>query len=74
MTDDDLLSEILNSKSFKSINSSIANEFPVPMQEIVSSWPDYHTKRKIWKDFMEAKEMGAGRVDFYREKNVRSSY
>lgn len=67
MTEDDLLSEILNSNSFKSIKFPIANEFPVPEERIVSSWPDYHTKRKIWKDFMEAKEMGS-EGDFYREK------
>lgn len=67
MTEDDLLSEILNSTRFKSIKFPIANEFPVAEDKIVSSWPDYHTKRKIYQDFMEAKEMGA-EGDFYREK------
>ena len=67
MTDDDLLSEMLRSKTYKSIKFPIANSFPVPMKDIVSSWKDYHTPEKIMKAYNEAKEMGA-EGDFFREK------
>jgi len=67
MTDDDLLSEMLRSKTYKSIKFPIADKFPVPMNEIVSSWKDYHTPEKIMKAYNEAKEMGA-EGDFFREK------
>ncbi len=67
MTDDDLLSEMLRSKTYKSIKFPIADKFPVPLNEIVSSWKDYHTPEKIMKAYNEAKEMGA-EGDFFREK------
>lgn len=67
MTDDDLLSEMLRSKTYKSIKFPIADKFPVPEHEIVSSWKDYHTPAKIMKAYNEAKEMGA-EGDFFREK------
>jgi len=67
MTDDDLLSEMLRSKSYKSIKFPIANEFPVPIDKIVSSWKDLHTPESIMRSYEEAKEMGA-EGDFFREK------
>ena len=67
MTDDDLLSEMLRSKTYKSIKFPIADRFPVPENEIISSWKDYHTPAKIMKAYREAKEMGA-EGDFFREK------
>ena len=67
MTDDDLLSEMLRSKTYKSIKFPIADRFPVPLNEIVSSWKDYHTPEKIMEAYNEAKEMGA-EGDFFREK------
>ena len=67
MTDDDLLSEMLRSSTYKSIKFPIADSFPVPMNEIISSWKDYHTPEKIMKAYNEAKEMGA-EGDFFREK------
>jgi len=67
MTDDDLLSEMLRSSTYKSIKFPIADKFPVPENEIISSWKDYHTPKKIMKAYNEAKEMGA-EGDFFREK------
>lgn len=67
MTDDDLLSEMLRSKTYKSIKFPIADKFPVPENEIISSWKNYHTPAKIMKAYNEAKEMGA-EGDFFREK------
>jgi phage terminase large subunit-like protein len=67
MTDDDLLSEMLRNPMYKSIKFPIANEFPVPEKDIVSSWKDYHTPERIMKAYLEAKGMGA-EGDFFREK------
>jgi hypothetical protein len=67
MTDDDLLSEMLRSTTYKSIKFPICDKFPVPLEDIVSSWKDYHTPEKIYKAYNEAKEMGA-EGDFFREK------
>jgi len=67
MTDDDLLSEMLRSSTYKSIKFPIADRFPVPIDQIISSWKDYHTPEKIMKAYKEAKEMGA-EGDFFREK------
>ena len=66
MTDDDLLMEMLRSTTYKSVKFPVANEFPVPVEEIVSSWKDRFTPERIMKQFQEAKEMGA-EGDFYRE-------
>lgn len=66
MTDDDLLMEMLRSKAYKSVKFPIADKFPVPVEQIISSWKDRFTPERIMKQFNEAKEMGA-ESDFYRE-------
>ena len=66
MTDDDILMEMLRSTTYKSVKFPVANEFPVPIENIVSSWKDRFTPERIMKQFQEAKEMGA-EGDFYRE-------
>jgi len=66
MTDDDLLMEMLRSKTYKSVKFPVADKFPVPEEDIVSSWKDRFTPSAIIQQFTEAKEMGA-EADFYRE-------
>lgn len=66
MTDDDLLMQMLRSKSYKSVKFPVANEFPCPLDEIVSSWKDRFTPERIMTQYLEAKEMGA-EGDFFRE-------
>lgn len=66
MTDDDLLMDMLRSKSYKSVKFPVANIFPVAEEDIVSSWKDRFTPARIMKQFVEAKEMGS-EGDFYRE-------
>lgn len=66
MVEDDLLMGMLRSKSYKSIKFPVADKFPVPEDEIVSSWKDRFTPKAIMEQFTEAKEMGA-EADFYRE-------
>lgn len=66
MTDDDLLMLMSRSSSYKVCKFPIANAFPVPVQDIVSSWPDRFTPERIMAQYIEAKEMGA-EADFYRE-------
>ena len=67
MTDDDLLSEMLRSKTYHSIKFPIADTFPVEVKDIISSWKEYHTPQRIMDAYLEAKEMGA-EGDFFREK------
>ena len=59
MTDDDLLSEMLRSKTYHSIKFPVADEFPVAVNKIISSWKEYHTPERIMQAYLEAKEMGA---------------
>lgn len=66
MTDDDLLMQMLRSKSYKSVKFPVANLFPCPKEEIISSWKDRFTPDKIMNQYLEAKEMGS-EADFYRE-------
>lgn len=66
MTDDDLLMMMSRSKTYKTVKFPVANKFPVPVEEIVSSWPDRFTPERIMAQFLEAKENGA-EAEFYRE-------
>jgi predicted phage terminase large subunit-like protein len=66
MTDDDILMTMLRSKSFKSVKFPIADKFPVPVEEMVTSWKDRFTPDRVMKQYLEAKEMGA-EADFFRE-------
>lgn len=66
MTDDDLLMIMLRSSEYKSVKFPIADVFPCPESELVSSWKDRFTPAKIMTQFREAKEAGA-EADFYRE-------
>jgi|GEM_PF-3153014 len=66
MTDDDLLMEMLRSKTYKSVKFPVADVFPCAEKDIKSSWADRFTPGAIMKQFTEAKEMGA-EADFYRE-------
>ena len=70
MTDDDLLMEMLRSKTFKSVLFPVADKFPVALEDIVSSWPQLHTPEAIMADYEEAKEMGA-LDEFFREKMLQ---
>lgn len=69
MTDDDLLMEMLRSKTYKTILLPIANKFypGISVDELVSSWKDLHTPERILKAYEEAKEMGSA-DEFFREK------
>lgn len=66
MTDDDLLMQMLRSKSYKSVKFPVADVFPCKEEDIVSSWKDRFTPKNIMQQFNEAKEMGS-EADFYRE-------
>lgn len=66
MTDDDLLMMMARSQTYKTVKFPVADKFPVPVEEIVSSWPDRFTPERIMKQFLEAKENGA-EAEFYRE-------
>lgn len=66
MTDDDLLMVMLRSSEYKSVKFPVADLFPCPVDEIVSSWKDRFTPERIMNQFREAKEAGA-EADFYRE-------
>ena len=66
MTDDDLLMMMLRSSEYKSVKFPVADVFPCPESEIVSSWKDRFTPERIMTQFREAKAAGA-EADFYRE-------
>ncbi len=66
MTDDDLLMMMLRSPEYKSVKFPIADVFPCPVEDIVSSWKDRFTPERIMAQFREAKSNGA-EADFYRE-------
>ena len=66
MTDDDLLMMMLRSKEYKSVKFPVADVFPCAEEDIVSSWKDRFTPKRIMAQFREAKEAGA-EADFYRE-------
>lgn len=66
MTDDDLLMMMSRSQTYLTVKFPIANEFPVPIEEMVTSWPDRFTPERVMKQFIEAKENGA-EAEFYRE-------
>lgn len=66
MTDDDLLMVMLRSSQYKSVKFPVADVFPCPVDDIVSSWKDRFTPERIMAQFLEAKEAGAD-ADFFRE-------
>ncbi len=66
MTSDDLLMIMLNSPEYKSVKFPVADVFPVPEEDIISSWVDRFTPARIMQQFREAKSAGA-EADFYRE-------
>ena len=66
MTDDDLLMMMSRSNTYKTVKFPVANEFPVPVEEMITSWPDRFTPERVMKQFVEAKENGA-EAEFYRE-------
>lgn len=66
MTDDDLLMMMSRSKTYKTVKFPVANEFPVAVEDMVTSWPDRFTPERVKKQFDEAKENGA-EAEFYRE-------
>ena len=66
MTDDDLLMMMSRSQTYKTVKFPVANKFPVPVEEMVTSWPDRFTPERVMKQFVEAKENGA-EAEFYRE-------
>ena len=66
MTSDDLLMVMLDSPEYKSVKFPVADTFPCPESEIVSSWKDRFTPKRIMQQFREAKAAGA-EADFYRE-------
>jgi phage terminase large subunit-like protein len=70
MTEDDILMEMLRSETYKSVLFPVADKFPVPLEDIVSSWPELHTPEAIMADYNEAKEMGA-LDEFFREKMLQ---
>jgi hypothetical protein len=67
MTQDDLLMQMLESKSYVSVKFPIADRMPVPLEDIVSAWPDFHTKESIHESYIEAKDMLA-LDDWFRER------
>ena len=66
MVTDDLLMKMARGSVYKTVMFPIANEFPVPVEEMVTSWKDRFTPERVMTQFLEAKEMGA-EGDFYRE-------
>jgi len=67
MTMDELLSEFKMDKNMHTIMFPLAQKMPVPENEIVSSWPEFHTPENIYKDYQAAK--GAHALnDWYRER------
>jgi len=66
MTNDDLLMLMARGSSYKTIMFPVANEFPVPVEEMITSWKDRFTPERVMKAFTEAKESHA-EDDFYRE-------
>ena len=69
MTDDELLSEFKRSPRVRTICFPQAMEMPVPVDEIVSSWPEWHTPKDIAASYADAKEAHAIN-DWYREKQL----
>lgn len=66
MTDDDILMMMSRSETYKTVKFPVANEFPVPESEMVTSWPDRFTPNRVMTQYKEAKENGA-EAEFYRE-------
>ena len=66
MVDDDLLMILLRSPEYKAVKFPVADEFPVPEEDIISSWKDRFTPKRIMQQFREAKSAGA-EADWYRE-------
>jgi phage terminase large subunit-like protein len=67
---DDIIMEMSRSKTYKTVMFPVANEFPVSVDKIISSWPELHTPERIMKDYEEACEMGAA-DEFFREKMLQ---
>ena len=57
---------MLNSSEYKSVKFPVADIFPCPEEEMVTSWKDRFTPARVMKQFREAKAAGA-EADFYRE-------
>ena len=66
MTEADLLGQMRVAPNWDTIEIPVAQEFPVPKEDIVSSWPDRFTPHEIWDKYQEHKQMGA-ESEFYRE-------
>ena len=66
MTEGDLLGQMRVANNWETVEIPVAEEFPVPKENIVSSWPDRFTQEEIWDKYQEHKQMGA-ESEFYRE-------
>lgn len=66
MTQADLLWNMKLSEEWHTLMLPVAHEFPVPQEEIVSSWSDRFTPERIYDKYREAKSMGAD-GEFFRE-------
>jgi len=67
MAQNDLLMMMLESKEYKSVKFPIADSMPVPLDKIISAWPDFHTPESINKSYNEAKSLNA-LDDWFRER------
>ena len=66
MTEADLLGLMRTASNWDTLEIPVAQEFPVPKEDIISSWPDRFTKEEIQDKYEEHKSMGA-ESEFYRE-------
>jgi predicted phage terminase large subunit-like protein len=66
MTSDDLVMSLAASESVKTVMFPVAEEFPVPEEEVISSWKDRFTPQEIYRIFRLAQENEA-EAEFYRE-------
>lgn len=64
--EDDILLKMKRHTEFMTIECPVANAFPVPKEEIVSSWADRFTPEEIWKLYQGAKGLDE-EGSFYRE-------
>ena len=64
--EDDILLKMKRHSEFMTIECPVAQVFPCPKEDIVSSWEDRFTKDKIWKLYEGAKGLGE-EASFYRE-------
>ncbi|NOQ31122.1 MAG: hypothetical protein GQ570_08380 [Helicobacteraceae bacterium] len=64
--EDDILLKMKRHTEFMTLECPVANKFPVPVNEIISSWSDRFTNEKIMKLYEGAKGLGE-EASFYRE-------